>query len=69
MKQQYNAMVNGEYIRKFTKNYTAPMNGIWVQFNNYAKKKGFTEMVEGHYLGGVAWKAADGRIMEIKIAE
>lgn len=46
------------------------MNGIWNQFNRYAKESGFSQTVEsGEYLGSLAWKnPRTGAIMELRKA-
>lgn len=43
------------------------MNPLWAAFNSYAGKNGFTEPVEGDYLGYLAWKnPRTGVIMELR---
>lgn len=60
----YSAMVGEKHYKKFDRNSNVLMNNTWEKFNKYAKKKGFTTMVKGSYLGGMAW--SNGKeIMEL----
>jgi hypothetical protein len=60
-------IVNDEGKKVKTISGTTNNNGyFWNQFNKYCKSKGYTEMVQGSFTGGVAWKNTDDKILQMK---
>ncbi|WP_252241621.1 hypothetical protein [Clostridium sp. ZBS18] len=67
IKKLQSIIINNEGKKVKTITGTTNINGyFWDKFNKYCKSKGYTELIQGDFEGGMAWRNKENKILQME---